>query len=68
MAALVWIGYGAVIRSFPLIAANVIVGFAAAYSSLRPNLDLQTHNCVKKQTRVVVVAGPQHHAFHEGAP
>jgi len=53
VAALVWIGYGSVIRSFPLIAANVIVGFAAAYTSLRPDLDLQTHNYVKVEESVI---------------
>ena len=39
LAALLWIGYGTVIRSFPLVAANLIVGFAGAYSSLRPDAD-----------------------------
>lgn len=36
VAALLWIGYGAVIRSLPVIVANVVVAVAAVYSSLRP--------------------------------
>ena len=35
VAALFWITYGAMIHSKPVIAANIIVAGAAAYSSLR---------------------------------
>ncbi len=36
LAALLWIGYGAVIRSLPVVVANVVVAVVAVYSSLRP--------------------------------
>ena len=36
LAALLWIGYGATIRSLPVIVANVVVAVIALYSSLRP--------------------------------
>ena len=35
LAALVWIYYGVSIHSWPVIGANVIVAFAATYSSFR---------------------------------
>jgi hypothetical protein len=35
VAALLWISYGLVIHAVPVIAANVIVAVAAAYSSLK---------------------------------
>jgi hypothetical protein len=36
LAALLWIGYGALIRSLPVVVANVVVAVVAVYSSLRP--------------------------------
>ena len=36
LAALLWIAYGALIRSMPVIVANVVVAVVAVYSSLRP--------------------------------
>jgi hypothetical protein len=36
LAALLWIAYGVVIRSLPVIVANVVVAAIAGYSSLRP--------------------------------
>jgi hypothetical protein len=35
LAALLWIGYGALIHAVPVIVANVVVAAFAAYSSLR---------------------------------
>lgn len=36
LAALLWIGYGALIRSLPVVVANVVVAVVALCSSLRP--------------------------------
>jgi hypothetical protein len=36
LAALLWIGYGALIHAVPVIVANVVVAAFAMYSSLRP--------------------------------
>lgn len=36
LAALLWIGYGAMIHALPVIVANVVVAAAALYSSFRP--------------------------------
>lgn len=35
VAALLWVGYGAVIHALPVIVANVVVAAAAAYSGFR---------------------------------
>ncbi len=35
LAALLWIGYGIVIRALPVIIANVVVAFLAIYSAWR---------------------------------
>ncbi len=38
LAALLWIGYGALIHAVPVIVANVVVAAFAAYSSLRADV------------------------------
>jgi hypothetical protein len=38
LAALLWIGYGALIHALPVIVANVVVAVFAAYSSLRADV------------------------------
>ena len=34
VAALLWVGYGAIIHAIPIVVANVLVAFAALYSSV----------------------------------
>jgi hypothetical protein len=38
LAALLWIGYGALIHALPVIVANVVVAAFAVYSSMRPDV------------------------------